>query len=386
MTPTAIAYVVPRMSVGGAQTHLLQVLERLDRRRFSPLLCCLATDRQDSIQLLDRVREMEIPILDAGLRDTANSLARPHSFVQMARIARELKRRQVRIVHSYLFHANWFGTLTARLARIPVAIVSKRSMDVYPRARDRWACRLSNGLADCVTAVAGAVRDHVHAVENCPLEKIVVIPNGIEVDPQAAARLAEGRVPALGVGHEDKVMGTITRLVWKRGHEELLQAASLIRRSEPSAKLVIVGDGPLRSSLEDQARRLGLNGGVRFLGAVPNAARLLPRFDVFVLSSVLEGMSNAVLEAMAAGRPVVATRVGGNPELVVDGKTGFLVAPRDPAALADAVLRLMRDPQLARRLGEAGRRRVESEFTLATMVGRLERLYGDLLAERSRAA
>jgi glycosyltransferase involved in cell wall biosynthesis len=385
VTPIPVAYVIPRMSIGGAQTHLLQVLRLLDRRRFAPVLCCLATDRNDSIQLLDRVRELDVPVLDARVRDTANSLARPHSILQMARVARELRRHHVRIVHSYLFHANWFGTLAARLARIPVTIVSKRSMDVYPRARDRWACRLVNRLADSVTAVAGAVRDHTHAVEGCPLEKIVVIPNGIDLEAVPGPTLLDGRAPALGVGERDAVVGTITRLVWKRGHEELLQAAALIQRAEPSAKLVVVGDGPLRRSLEDQAHRLGLNGGVRFLGAVPHAARLLPRFDVFVLSSVLEGMSNALLEAMAAGRPVVATRVGGNPELVVDGQTGLLVPPRDAQALADAVIALLRDRQLARRMGEAGRRRVGAEFTLAAMVERMERLYGDLLERRCAA-
>lgn len=383
MTPATVAYVIPRMSIGGAQSHLLHVLRLLDRRRFTPLLCCLATDRDDKLHLLDRVRELQVPILDARLADTANALVRPASLLEMVRMAREFRRRQVRIVHSYLFHANWFGTLTARLAGVPVAIVSKRSMDVYPRARDRWACRLVNRLADRVTAVAGAVRDHVHATERCPLEKIVVIPNGIGTPaPPAGA----DRTEALRLSADDRVVGTITRLVWKRGHEELLKAAALIARAEPAAKLLVVGDGPLRRSLEEQARGLGLNGGVRFLGAIPQAARLLPHFDVFVLSSVWEGMSNGLLEAMAAGRPVVATRVGGNPEVIVDGETGLLVPPKNPQALAEAVLRLLRDRELARRLGEAARRRVESEFTLEQMVQRLEALYDDLLARRRPAA
>jgi L-malate glycosyltransferase len=386
MTPATVAYVIPRMSIGGAQTHLLQVLRLLDRRRFRPLLCCLATDRKDPLHLLDQVRELGVPILDARLRDTANSLVRPHSFAQMARVAGEFRRQRVRIVHSYLFHANWFGTLTARLARVPVAIVSKRSMDVYPRARDRWACSLVNRLADCVTAVAAAVRDHVHQTEGCPLEKIVIIPNGIATPSVPTTSSAHGRAQALSVNADDKVVGTITRLVWKRGHEELLRAAALVARAEPTAKFVVVGDGPLRRALEEQARGLGLNGGVRFLGAVPQAARLLPHFDVFVLSSVWEGMSNGLLEAMAAGRPVVATRVGGNPEVVVDGESGLLVPPKDPQALADAVLRLLRDRELARRLGEAARRRIESEFTLEQMVQRLESLYDDLLARRRPAA
>lgn len=159
----------------------------------------------------------------------------------------------------------------------------------------------------------------------------------------------------------------------------------MIAAVESSARLVMVGDGPLRPTLEARARDLGLNGAVRFLGAVPRAASFLPHFDVFVLSSVWEGMSNSLLEAMAAGRPVVATRVGGNPEVVVDGETGLLVPPRDPRALADAVLRLLGDPALAGRLGEAARRRVESQFTLEQMVSRMQELYDQLLARKQAA-
>jgi glycosyltransferase involved in cell wall biosynthesis len=380
--PIPVLYVIPRMSIGGAQRHLLEVFRLIDRRRFTPLLCCLATDRGDTGDLLGEVRALDVPVLDARVRDTANALARPHTLAQVARIAGETRRRGVGIVHSYLHHANWFGTLAARMARTP-AIVSKRSMDLYPRARDRWACRIMNGLADRVTAVAESVRDHVHRIEGCPLDKIVVIPNG--VDAARIAPLDPAAAPPLDGVEGGRVVGTIARLVWKRGYEQLVDAAALIARQEPGARVVIIGDGPLRPALEAQATSLGLNGALRFLGAVPTASRLLPRFDVFVLSSQLEGMSNGLLEAMAAGRPVVATRVGGNPEVVVDGESGLLVPPRDSAALADAVLRLLRDPALARRLGEAARRRVETEFTLERMVSRMEGLYDDLLSRRRAA-
>lgn len=379
MTPTAIAYVIPRMAIGGAQTHLLHVLRLLDRRRFNPVLCCLATDRQDAIQLLHRVRELGVPVVDAQLRDVPNSLVRLHTFRQMARVARELRRRRVQIVHSYLFHANWFGTLTARLGRIPVAIVSKRSMDVYHRARDRWACRVVNHLADRVTANAEAVRDHVHRRERCPLAKIVVITNGVEIrgtaGPPPPGPAAADELNRLG----GPVVGSIARLVWKRGHKELLAAAAVVAREEPAVRFVLIGDGPLRPGLEREAATLGLNGRLRFLGAVPDAATLLPYLDVFVLPSIWEGMSNALLEAMAAGKPVVATSVGGNPELITHEKTGLLVPPADAEALAAAILRLVRDPALARSMAEAARQRVASEFTLERMVRRLEQLYDDSL-------
>jgi glycosyltransferase involved in cell wall biosynthesis len=377
VTPTAIAYVIPRMAIGGAQTHLLQVLRLLDRRRFNPVLCCLASDRQDPIQLLHRVRELEVPIVDAQLRDVPSSLVRPHTFGQMARIAGELRRRRVQIVHSYLFHANWFGTLTARLGRIPVAIVSKRSMDVYHRARDRWACRVVNHLADRVTVNAEAVRDHVHRWERCPLAKIVVIANGVELRNRAGPPPAPAAEELNRLG--SPLVGSIARLVWKRGHKELLAAAAVVARQEPAVRFVLIGDGPLRPGLEREAATLGLNGRLRFLGAVPDAAALLPSLDVFVLPSIWEGMSNALLEAMAAGKPVIATSVGGNPELITHEKTGLLVPPGDVEALAAAILRLVREPALARSMAEAARQRMASEFTLERMVRRLEQLYDDSL-------
>jgi len=385
MAPVSVVYVIPRMSIGGAQKHLLEVLRRLDRRRFAPSVCVLVTDRPGASDLLGAVRELDVPIIDAGVRDGSNALARPHTFRQMARVARTFRREHVRIVHSYLFHANWFGTLTARLAGVPVAIVSKRNVDVYERARDRWACRLVNRMADCVTAVAHGVADHVVRAERCPPGKIVVIPNGIDAHEVAPAPVS-GRGDRLGVGADDLIVGTIARLVWYKGHEELLDAIAQVNRQHPAARLCVVGDGPLREALRERAQRLGLNGAARFLGSIPQASKLLPHFDIFVLPSRWEGMSNGLLEAMAAGRPIVATTVGGNPELIVDGETGLLVPPENPDALAAAILKLIRDPALARRLGEAARRRVEREYTLEGMVHRLEELYDDLLVRRAVAA
>lgn len=373
------------MSIGGAQKHLLEVLRRLDRRRFAPSLCVLVTDRPGASDLLDAVRDLDVPVIDARVRDGANALVRPDTFRQMARVAGAFRRAGVRIVHSYLFHANFFGTLTARLAGVPIAIVSKRNVDVYERTRERWACRLVNHLADRVTAVAQGVADHVVRAEGCPRDKIVVIPNGIDVT-QVNRTPGLDRGDTLGVGADHLVVGTIARLVWYKGHEELVDAIARVNREHPAVRLCVVGDGPLRDSLRERAQRTGLDGAARFLGTIPQAWRLLPHFDIFVLASRWEGMSNGLLEAMAAGRPIVATTVGGNPELITDGETGLLVPPENPEALAAAILRLIRDPALARRLGEAARRRVEREFTLDVMVRRLESLYDDLLARRAMAA
>jgi glycosyltransferase involved in cell wall biosynthesis len=370
------------MSTGGAQKHLLEVFRRLDRRRFTPLLCCLVTDRPGATDLLGAVRDLDVPVLDARVPDGANALARPATVRQMLRIGREARRAGVRVVHSYLFHGNWFGTITARLARVPVAVVSKRNVDVYPRARDRWACRIVNRMADCVTAVAHGVAEHVARAEGCPRDKIVVIPNGIDVRADDA-RPAAPRPADLGRPSDHVIVGTIGRLVWYKGHTELLDAMARVRREHPAARLAIVGDGPLGERLRQHAAGLALDGSVRFLGAIPDASRLLRHFDLFVLPSRWEGMSNGLLEAMAAERPIIATAVGGNPELIEDGVSGLLVPSEDPEALAAAILRLLRDPDLAGRLARAGRARVEARYTLDTTVRSLEALYERLLARRA---
>jgi glycosyltransferase involved in cell wall biosynthesis len=294
------------------------------------------------------------------------------------RLARQQRRRRVAVVHSYLFHANVVGTLAARLARTPVALVSKRSLDVYPNRGELAACRLANRLAHRVTANSEAVKRHVHRVEGCSLERIVVIPNGIDLDRIATAP-HEGDAP---LSDSRPVIGTIGRLSPKKGQEDLLSAAALVLARMPEARVVLVGDGRLAGALRKQAHDLGIESRVRFLGAVPDGARLLPLLDVYVLPSHIEGMSMGLIEAMAAGRPIVATDAGGNAENVIDGVSGLIVPPRAPDRLADAILTLLKDPDRARAMGEQARRRAREHFTVDTMVRRMEQLYRECLAVR----
>jgi len=179
------------------------------------------------------------------------------------------------------------------------------------------------------------------------------------------------------------IVGTVARLAPKKGQVDLIEAAALVVRRRPDVTFVLAGDGELRGDLSAQAKSLGLNGHVRFLGAVDDPIPLLGRMDIFTLPSHMEGMSNAMLEAMAAGRPIVATGVGGNSEVVVPGETGLLVPPRDPARLAEAILALVNDPKRAAAMGAAGRARVRAEYSVETMVKRLEDLYRELLARKA---
>jgi glycosyltransferase involved in cell wall biosynthesis len=374
MTPRTVVYTISKMDVGGTPRHLLEVFAHLDRRRWTPVLYCFSASVRSAESTLRVVRELDVEIIDGRV---GPSLRGPRLLPPLLRLRAELRRRNVAIVHSYLFDGNLLGTLGARAARVPVALVSKRSLDTYERRWERMACRLVNRLADRVMANAEAVARNVVAAEGCPRHRIVVIPNGIDlarvaraVGHRAAPPLADGHVP---------VIGTIGRLSVKKGQVDLLEAAARVFEHERAARLRLVGDGPLRAALEERARELGIADRVEFTGRIEEGVRALADLDVFVLPSHMEGMSNGLLEAHAAGLPVIATDVGGNAEVTRDGVTGLVVPPRDPLALADAILRLLKDRARARAMAAAGQARIAEEFTVQRMVSRLERLYSGLL-------
>ncbi len=373
MTPIPVVYAICGMPVGGTQRHLLEVLRHLDRARFVPLLYCLGIRAGDHYAV--QARALGIEVLDGGMGAT---LRGPGLLTAVRRLAAELRRRRVRLIHSYLFHANFVGTLAARVARVPVALISKRNLDSYSRARDRWICRVANALADGVTVPAEAVRQHIHRRERCPLEKITVIPNGITLERVAgcAGAAAETRPPGPRIG-------TIGRLVDYKGPADLLAAVPVVLGRFPEASFVLVGDGPLRPALESLARRLGIERSVHLMGELAEGTDVLSALDVVVVPSRRDGMSNSLLEAMAAGRPVVATDVGGNAELL--GDAGLLVPPRNPACLAEAIVTVLEDSERARGLGEEARRRARLGFSAAAMMRRLEALYRDLLTARGVA-
>jgi glycosyltransferase involved in cell wall biosynthesis len=196
-----------------------------------------------------------------------------------------------------------------------------------------------------------------------------------EIDPSRSSKEKRDLRQELGLPTEGPLLGSIAQFAEHKGHRYLLESLPQIRRSVPGAHLVLFGSGDLEKDLRRQAERLSLNGGLTFAGFRPDAARYLPALDVFVLSSVEEGLGTSILDAQAAGIPVVGTRAGGLPEAVSAGVSGFIVPPRDPVALADAVLRLLRDPGLRERMGRAGRQWVQERFSTARMIEKTLAVY-----------
>jgi sugar transferase (PEP-CTERM/EpsH1 system associated) len=296
---------------------------------------------------------------------------------------RVLRRERPDIVHTHAWGTLLEGLIAARLARIPVLVHGEHgTLDLRSRnvRVQRWAWL----HADRILSVSSRLAERMSREVGVPLDQIRVIRNGVNLSrfhsvPNTSTRATFG-LPA----GNDVVVGAVGRLVDVKNHASLLEAIALLRERGRRVALVIAGDGPLRPTLEGQIARLGLVGCVRLLGHRADVEAVLGALDIFVQSSSSEGMSNTILEAMAAGLPVVATRVGGADEMVADGATGVLVASRNSLALADALEPLVSDPPLRCAMGRAARNRAEREFALEQMIERYQSFYCEVAAHLGR--
>ena len=364
--PRKLVYCINRMDMGGSQTHLVQVLKLLDRDRFSPVLYCLSGEGT----LLDAVRNTGVRVIDGGVRCGFKS---PRAIAATLRLSRAFRKEAPDIVHNYLLRANAVGAVAARLARVPVVLASKRGCHVM-RGWELRGAQLGNWLSDCVTTNAEAVREFVHEDESLAKEKMVVIPSGVDTDRFRPLEGDEYK-SRLGLKPDRPVVGIVTRMRVRKGVEEFLDALIHVRRDCPGVQAVIVGEVELDADLSARAEAGGLSPDLHLLGRRSDMPEVLQAFDLFVLSSHDEGMSNAILEAMAMEKAVVATDVGGTAEAVVDGVSGRLVAPKDWRPLAAAIRDLLTDPAGMLEMGKRGRKIVVDRLSARSMVRQMEALY-----------
>ncbi len=294
----------------------------------------------------------------------------------LGRLVGFLRRTRIEVAQSFDFYTNVMLIPAAHLAGVPVVIASQRQLGDLLRPMQRRVQNIIFRLADCVVCNSWAVTDQL-AREGVPKAKLTVISNGLP--PEAFL----GAAPALPPEPDAMRIGMIARMNERaKNHALFLRAATIVASRFPLAQFVLVGDGPFRKEWEELAWQLGIGPRTRFLGERHDITSVLAALDVVVSPSRTESLSNTILEAMAAGRPVVATRVGGNPELVRDRETGLLVAPEDEGALANALETMLASPDLAREWGENARRVTLANFTLDYARERFEQLYIDLLAKK----
>jgi glycosyltransferase involved in cell wall biosynthesis len=313
---------------------------------------------------------------DIGEYPTGGSFLTLRAVHSLTRLVGFLRRTRIEVAQSFDFYTNLMLIPAAHLAGVPAIIASQRQLGDLLAPMQRRIQNFVFRLADCVVCNSLAAADQL-AREGVPNTKLAVISNGL---PPAAFQEA---VPALPPEPGVMRIGMIARMNERAKNQALfLRTAAGLACRFPLAEFVLVGDGPLRKEWEELSQQLGIGPRTRFLGERHNITSVLAALDVVVSPSRTESLSNSILEAMAAGLPVVATRVGGNPELVRDHETGLLVAPEDERALADALEIVLASPNLAREWGENARSIAKANFTLGFARERFEQLYRDLLAKK----
>jgi glycosyltransferase involved in cell wall biosynthesis len=378
--------VIARLNVGGPALHAVLLTERLDPARYDSRLVAgrIGDAEGDYLSLRGTAPEglIELPALGRDVRGSRDWGA----FWSLVRLIREFRPH---VVHTHTAKAGALGRLAAWLCRVPVVVHTYHGhvFDAYfSPAKTRLvvaAERLLARRAHALVAVTDRVRRDVLARGIGRDDTVVVVPLGLDLDPLVAAPARRGELrQELGLDAAAPLVGIVARLAPVKAHETFLEAARAIAPARPDATFLVAGDGERRAALEALAAGLGLGSRVRFLGWRADLDRLYADLDVVVLTSKNEGSPVALIEAMAAGRPVVSTRAGGVEDVVADGETGVLVPVGDSAAVARAILGLLDDPARAARLGAAARTSAVARFGSRRLVGDIDALYRRLLAER----
>ena len=375
-----LLYVVGNFVTGGAERHLLEMWRRINRERFDVHIACLK--REGAFTPL--VEALGLPMTD--LRVGAK-LYVPSGMAGLLRLISLVREFRPDVIHGYLFGPNLFAALAGRLCGVRVVAVAKRNVDAFETPRQIAVQRRAHAMATHVTAVSEEVAQSSVAL-GVPRGRITVIANGVDVsrfsgeDATAAAAAGLGLPPGAG---DSPFIGSVGCLAARKDFGTLLGALAILAREGRAFRCAIAGDGPDRGALTATAHELGVADRVTFLGECGNVDALLPAFDIFTLSSREEGIPNALLEAMAAARPCVVTRVGGNAEVLEDGRTGWLVPAQDPAALAAALEEVLTHPEEAARRAQAARAAMISDRSIDAMVRRHEAFYHERLGwERAR--
>ncbi|MFQ5945156.1 MAG: glycosyltransferase family 4 protein [Anaerolineae bacterium] len=353
--------------VGGGEVSLLTLLKGLDRASWAPVVVVPSLGAVAASCRALGLPTHVIPL--PTLRRPGPTVLR--SLVDLHRLIRSTGSR---LLHANGSRAMFYAGLAGRLAHCRII------WHVRVKEQDPLLDRLLARLAHAVIVNSKAVGRRFAWV---PAHKVHCIYNGLDIALFNASEYLPPPRLSPGLPEGARVVGSIGRFVTYKGYQHLLEAARMVREKLPDVHWVLVGDGELRGELEQLCRHLGLEWTVHFTGWTDQVAEHLALFDLFILPSLGESFGRVILEAMAMQKAVVATNTGGVPEIVLDGETGVLVPPADPAAMAGAVISLLDDPTRAATLGEAGRRRVASEFSLTHHVDATERLYASLLDETS---
>jgi glycosyltransferase involved in cell wall biosynthesis len=364
-----VAYIVGQLSLGGAEQQLYHLLSALNRSRFSPVVITLGPTPDEYWK--KPITELGIPV--HHVPRCFSRILRTH------RIAVILRTAQIKIVHSWSFHTNPYAALAGRLAGVPLRLGSMR--ENYRLITDGLVRRLGYRGLDALTTNSQSTARQISELRLTPVP-VRFISNGVDiplpVDSGSRLRLKS----ELGFCDDEILVGNIARLDSNKNHAMLLRTFAALTNKWPQLRLVIIGDGPLKSQLSSMAHELGIASKVILTGGRPLAARYLSAMDVCCMTSYTEGLPNLVMEAMAAGLPVVSTRCGDCIDLIESGVSGYLVSVDDDVSLATHLDLLLSNSALRSRMGRAGREKMRNDYSVEKLARRTTRVYDDLVIEK----
>lgn len=376
--PIRVVYSIDTMRTGGTELNAVRTAERIDRQRFAISVVCIGDPEGPLRARYEAIGVQVVPFPIA-------SLYAPSTGRQLLRLASYLRAERADIVHSHDVYSSIFTTAAGRVAGVPTVISSRRFLVSPNRSRQLVAVsRVTYRMSHRVLTNSSAVGRHLVAAEGVPADRVFVLPNFVDdefFDPITGSDRARMRAE-LGVPAGATLVGVVARLEAIKDHETLLRALARLAPGRPTLHLALVGEGSRRAALEALAASLGVADRVHFTGLRPHSPNLHHLFDLSALTSTSEGFPNSVVEAMAARRAVVATAVGGNVDAVDDGVTGLLAPSGDDAAIAERLARLVDDPSLRERMGDAGLERAQREFRASRVMAMLEETYERLATAR----
>jgi glycosyltransferase involved in cell wall biosynthesis len=362
-----VLHLITSLEVGGAQHGLLLGLPRFDPDRYEHVICSV----MGRMQMAAQFRKAGIEVHTLGLH-------RKTDLSVVLRLRALLKQLRPDVLHAYLLHSNVLGRIVGRLVGIPVIIGSERTIGQAGRL-GRLVTRLTNPLTDAVEVNSETGARAIEHNLGVPPDKIEIVNSGVDLDAFGGSLKRTEIRAELGLAHDQHLVLYVGRLRPVKGVEYGIRAFASAVNSHPKMHMALAGEGEQLAYLKNLATELGVQEKITFLGVRNDLPGLFSAADSVLMPSLTEGLPRTAIEAMAAGKPVIATRVGGTPEAIIDGETGTLVPPMDVEAMAAALIELVRDTGLGARLGSAGRQRAEQNYSVDNYVARLDGLYRQLL-------
>lgn len=365
-----IMHVIYGFSMGGAENRLANLINGIDQDTFISSICCI----KKSGIIVTRLKRKDIKIFELHRKGK--------DYLLCLKLASLFRKEKVDIIHTHGW-SGFDGVIGAKLACVPVIIHSEQGKDIEDiyniKKRRILGRKLISYLVNQLVTVSEEIKESLAKTAKIPQEKILTIHTGVDIQRFNIKIDKIKKKEEVGIGGKVIVIGTVGRLDPIKSYDTLLYCAKEVLNEFPDLRFLFVGNGPMRRNLEELTIKLGIREKVTFIGERLDIPELLNIMDIFVLPSLSEGLSNTILEAMASGLPIIATRVGGNPEMVVDGETGFLVSPKDYQSLSKVIIQLLKNPSLCKKIGLTAQERAKNHFPLSKMIISYEELYKKLI-------